>query len=128
MASYKSFFCFVVTILSIFISSIGIAASLSHEEQAEVSQLFNYLGKSDCQFNRNGKWHDGAKAVDHLKKKYRYLTQKGLISSVESFIERGASESSMSGKPYMVRCGGDEPIKSSVWFLTALERLRANDL
>lgn len=92
--------------------------------QQEIMHLLEYLETSDCTFNRNGTWYDGGEAVDHIKRKYRYLEKKNLVNSTESFIARAASKSSMSGKPYLVRCGSGEPVESGAWFDSALRRFR----
>ena len=92
----------------------------------EIQHLFDYLKNSDCEFNRNGRWYNAEDAVRHINRKYQYLIKKGLINSTEQFIDRAASESSMSGKPYMVKCNMSEPIKSSVWFKNELANFREN--
>ncbi len=50
-------------------------------------------------FQRNGSWYDGSDARAHLQRKYDYLLKKGMVDSAEQFIERAASQSSMSGNP-----------------------------
>ncbi|MBN1547555.1 MAG: DUF5329 domain-containing protein [Syntrophaceae bacterium] len=90
----------------------------------EIQHLFDYLKNSNCEFIRNGKWHNAEEAFKHLNKKYQYLVKKGLIISTEQFIDRAASKSSMSGKPYLVKCGESGPIKSSVWLKSKLTRFR----
>lgn len=93
--------------------------------QAEIAYLLDYVATPGCQFNRNGNWHEGAEARAHLQKKYDYLLRRDLVTNAESFIERGASESSMSGKPYLVRCGGGKPVASGVYLTDELKRFRA---
>ncbi len=93
--------------------------------QDEVAHLFAYLEKSGCQFNRNGSWYDAAAARDHLDKKYHYLLDKNLVGTTESFIKRGATQSSMSGKAYQVKCPGSAAIPSADWFRAELRRYRA---
>ncbi len=88
--------------------------------------LLDHLKNSDCEFNRNGKWYEADEAIKHINEKYNYLNKRGLINSTEQFIKRAASESSMSGKPYMVKCGSVEPIKSPVWFNLELMCFRKN--
>lgn len=92
--------------------------------QAEVTHLFAYLAGSNCQFNRNGSWYPAPDAAAHLKKKYDYLADKGVISTSESFIELGASKSSVSGKPYLVKCGQAQPVESAPWLGAELARYR----
>ena len=86
--------------------------------------LIEFLQKSDCSFNRNGNWYSSVKAAGHINMKYSYLRKKGLINSAEQFIDRAASRSSMSGKPYLVRCDDSEAILSSTWFSDELKRYR----
>ena len=91
---------------------------------AEISQLFKSLETSGCQFNRNGSWYNAQEASEHLHRKYDYLVKKGLAKSAESFIDLAASKSSMSGKPYLVRCGNAAPVESKSWFLSKLAQFR----
>lgn len=103
---------------------LALAATPSPAARQEIDHLLSHLGQSGCQFNRNGSWHDSAEAVDHLQQKYQYLLKKGLVSSAEDFIARAASESSMSGKPYLVRCGAAAPVPSGNWLKAELNRYR----
>jgi hypothetical protein len=100
------------------------AAEPTPAARAEIAYLFEHLGKSGCRFNRNGSWYDARDAVAHLQKKYDYLLKKKLVTSSEDFIARGASESSMSGKPYLVQCGAAAPATSADWFRQVLARYR----
>jgi hypothetical protein len=93
--------------------------------QREVAQLLDFVGKSGCQFNRNGSWYDAKKARDHLQEKYDYLNRRGQVPNTEAFIERAASQSSMSGKAYQVRCSNGQSMTSASWLSTELKRLRA---
>jgi len=90
----------------------------------EIDHLFAYLEGSGCSFYRNGTWHDGKEASAHLQMKYRYLLDNGLVSSAESFIERAAVKSSISGTAYQVRCGSGKPVESRIWFNAELARFR----
>lgn len=101
------------------------AAPLPAAARAEVDALLTRLQSSGCEFNRNGSWHAGAEAKGHLTKKLDYLEGKGLVQTAEQFIERGASASSMSGKPYLVRCAGKAPVESAQWLKAELQQLRA---
>ena len=92
--------------------------------QEEVEHLFRYLQQSGCRFNRNGSWYSSEKAVDHLRRKYAYLVKKGLFTNAESFIDKGASASSMSGTPYQVQCGSLPPAPSGPWLRAELLRYR----
>ncbi|MDR7335637.1 DUF5329 domain-containing protein [Roseateles asaccharophilus] len=101
------------------------AAPLPPAARAEVDALLARLQSSGCEFNRNGSWHSGSDAKAHLLKKLDYLEGKNLVTTAEQFIARGASSSSMSGKPYLVRCAGKAPVDSAQWLTAELQQLRA---
>lgn len=101
------------------------AAPLPPPARAEVDALLTRLQSSGCEFNRNGSWYAGAEARAHLLKKLDYLEGKDLVKNAEQFIERGASASSMSGKPYLVRCPGKAPVESAQWQTAELRQVRA---
>ena len=102
----------------------SISAGMENNAEKEILHLFDYLEKSNCEFNRNGIWYSPQEAAKHLERKYHWLLKKGLVNTAEQFIDRAASRSSMSGEPYWVRCGDSEPIKSSDWFTEELRRFR----
>lgn len=104
--------------------SPAFAAEPTPEAKQEISSLLNYLKSSGCEFNRNGTWYGAEEAVNHLNKKYDYLLKKGLVSSSEDFIKQAATESSMSSKAYLVKCGAGSPVQSGPWFRAELARLR----
>jgi len=100
------------------------ANPLPAQTQAEIDHLFDYIVKSDCKFNRNGSWHDMVAARSHVNTKYEYLMDRGMIDSAEAFIDKAASQSSFSGKDYLVQCPGSEPTPSGGWLKTELNRFR----
>jgi hypothetical protein len=113
-------------LLAAFVLSLSTSsAEPDARAKGEIEHLMSYLAGSNCEFYRNGAWHAPARAVEHLRGKYEYLAGRGLVSTAESFIERAATESSMSGKPYLVRCGArPESIESAKWFAAELSRYR----
>jgi len=102
------------------------AAPLPAPARAEVDALLTRLQSSGCQFNRNGSWYNGADAKTHLLRKLEYLEKKDLVKSAEQFIDLGASSSSSSGKPYMVKCGAAAPVESKAWLGAELKAIRAH--
>jgi hypothetical protein len=101
------------------------AASLSPAARGEIEGLLSRLAVSGCQFKRNGSWHTAVEAQAHLRRKLDYLVDKGAVASAEQFIERAASQSSMSGLVYQVKCGSQVPVASGQWLRTELQGLRA---
>jgi hypothetical protein len=93
---------------------------------AEVNHLLAFVATSGCAFRRNGAWYDEARAAAHLRFKYQSLLSGSKAVSAESFIDRAASSSSLSGRPYEVRCGGGGTILCSVWLRGELAHFRAS--
>jgi hypothetical protein len=99
-------------------------AAPSAQAQREIAQLIGSLDGSRCQFQRNGSWYGPADARLHLQRKYDYLLRKDKVDTAEQFIERAASQSSMSGKPYRIACPGQPEQTAAVWFTARLAALR----
>jgi Family of unknown function (DUF5329) len=115
----------ILVVLALGASAIIASAAPIAKAQREVDGLIAALGNSGCEFERNGSWHDAKTARAHLQKKYDYLRKRGMADTAELFIERGASKSSMSGKPYRVRCPGKAVDTAAHWFEQRLRTLRA---
>ena len=92
----------------------------------EIEHLITQLKSSGCEFQRNGSWYDSAKAADHLRQKYDYLLKKYGPVTAEDFIANAGSESSMSHKPYQVRCAGQASVASGPWLQAELRRYRSS--
>ncbi len=105
-------------------ATAGAASAPPPAATHEIAQLFELLAHSQCRFYRNGTWYDATRAVAHLRRKYDYLRERNLVTTTESFIDRAASQSSLSGKPYRVRCDGKAAVDSRAWFTAQLQRLR----
>lgn len=116
---------FLVRFLAVFaFSAVVHAEPLAPVVRAEIDTLLGKLAASGCQFNRNGSWHSAVEAKSHLLSKLGYLERKGLVQTAEQFIERGAAGSSVSGKPYLVKCGSADAIPSRLWLAAELKALR----
>jgi hypothetical protein len=98
-------------------------AGLDAQGQREVDALLAFVGNSHCTFIRNGKSYAAADAQSHLASKLSYLLQRNKVNTAEDFIERAGTESSFSGKPYLVNCDGNER-PSADWLKEELRRLR----
>ncbi|WP_271196749.1 YfeK family protein [Pseudomonas turukhanskensis] len=98
-------------------------AALNPQSQDEVGKLLAFVENSGCSFIRNGSAYDGKEARMHLQQKLDYLENKGLVSSSEDFIQRAATGSSISGKPYSVDCKGQQQ-PSADWLNGELQRIR----
>ncbi len=114
----------IIFMLAVVLSAIASQVAATPSAEAEIGALLDYLDHSGCAFSRNGTWYSASVARAHLERKYRYLHEKGLIGTTEDFINRAARASSMSGKPYQVKCDGIEAVSSAEWLTAELQRLR----
>ena len=90
--------------------------------ETEIQYLLEFVADSNCDFIRNGTSHESAEAADHLRLKYS--RGKKYAGTAEQFIDRLASESSWTNKPYTVNCGGrTEPVRD--WLRRALADYRS---
>jgi len=93
--------------------------------QTEINYLLGFIESSGCEFYRNGSWYGPTRAQAHLRYKYEVLAAHDRINTAEDFIEKAATKSSLSGRPYEIRCGGGEAVTSSQWLRDVLARYRA---
>jgi hypothetical protein len=94
------------------------------EVEVDVNYLLDAIERSGCEFQRNGSWHNGHDAQVHLRGKFQALAARGLIATPEQFIEKAATQSSLTGRPYWVRCNGALTVSSRLWLGDELVRLR----
>ena len=104
-----------------FALSQAAGASTDGAARDEIDHLLNFVASSSCTFIRNGTEYPSDKARDHLASKYQFAGSR--ITTAEEFIRYLATESSMSGEAYHVRCGKTEAL-SGVWLTTELTRYR----
>ena len=88
----------------------------------EINHLLNYVGSTECNYERNGKMHKGLAAKKHIKKKYDYFYDD--IKTAEDFILYSATKSKISGKYYKIHCAGSPSINSNDWLQAELTRYR----
>ena len=90
----------------------------------EINHLLGLMEQSGCEFFRNGTWYDAQQAQAHLRAKYDALAASNQIKTAEDFVEKAASKSSMSGRPYQIKCGDSAAISTGQWFSAALAQYR----
>ena len=111
----------LLLLLTLLAGSIATARA-DTDAGTEIQALIQAVAESDCEFDRNGSMHSSAAAAEHLELKYS--RGKRYANSAEAFIERLASKSSWSGKPYQMICGG-ETHPAGDWLAMRLEALRS---
>lgn len=106
---------------------LAFAPSIARADQtaAEIDYLLTTIGHSDCVFVRNGKEYGAEDAEAHLRMKYK--RGKRYAPTTEKFIERLASKSSMSKKPYFIECTDDERVPSGQWLTQLLNEYRSGN-
>lgn len=102
-------------------SSVAVASPEVNTE-SEIEHLLTAIGESGCTFVRNGKTHSAVDAEAHLRMKYR--RGKRHATTAENFIERLASKSSMSRKPYTMRCEVTGEVSTNAWLSARLSEYR----
>ena len=108
-------------LLGLAILVLPVLANAADDEQL-IESLLTAVGTSDCTFIRNGKEYPAKEAEDHLRMKYR--RGKRYVSNVDTFIKRIATKSSMSGKPYRIRCESTDAIATADWLSMKLDEIR----
>ena len=98
------------------------AVATADTADVEIEHLITTVGESGCTFIRNGSRHDADDAASHMRLKYR--RGKRYAPTAELFIERLASKSSFSGKPYAIECPGNDAVPSGDWLTARLQEYR----
>jgi Spy/CpxP family protein refolding chaperone len=105
-------------------ATVSVWAAPAMSMPMEVNFLLGYVERSGCDFQRNGSWYTAQEAQAHLRDKFNYLAARSKLDTTEHFIERAATESSLTGRAYMVRCNGGPIISSKQWLSDELLRFR----
>lgn len=70
-------------------------------------------------FIRNGSEHNGKAAAEHLRMKLKAAGSR--VKTADDFIRLCASQSYITGKPYMIRLSNGKTIKSEEYFREKLK-------
>jgi hypothetical protein len=92
------------------------------DQKTEIAHLLEYVKTTPCKYIRNGTFHSGLEAANHIKEKYDYY--KNDIASAEDFIRLSATQSTMFGNKYYIKCSGSPKMESSIWLLQELKKYR----
>ena len=100
-------------------------ADLPAEEKAKIEKLIEHVRTlKDAVFVRNGVEYDAATAAKFIKGKWDANADD--IATAREFIEKAATKSSTSGKPYLIRLkegGQTKEVKSGEYLLEQLKLL-----
>ena len=100
------------------------AAEKTLTEAEKIEALIKHLGGlKDATFIRNGSDYDAKTAATFLHRKWQ--AQEKNIKTAADFIDKVASISSTSGKPYVIRFKGAREVKSGDYLKEQLKKLDA---
>jgi len=97
-------------------------------EQKKINNLLEVIRTSDVTFIRNGDEHSSQEAYRHLQRKLKAAQGSWFSPPKEEwtailFIEKVASGSSLSGRPYLVRTNDGKTIEAKSWLEKKLDEL-----
>lgn len=99
------------------------AGQVSQAAEAEIEALIAAVGRmTDSAFIRNGRSYDAATAAEFLRRKWQRHASE--VRSAEDFIEKIASASSTTGRPYLVRRADGRELPCRDVLHAVLRRLR----
>jgi uncharacterized protein DUF5329 len=91
-------------------------------EKQKIEALIKHVeGLKDAKFIRNGSEYDAKTAADFLRRKWE--ANAGEIKTAKDFIEKAASISSTTGRPYLIRLKGNKEMKSGEYLRAELQKL-----
>jgi len=112
-------------IIGLVLVSISSAVFSDSLVEQETQHLLNYIGGSGCVFIRNDSEYSPEKARSHILRKYKHVKDK--VGTTEEVIEYAATESSFTGKAYLIKCPEEDVVPSSEWLTAELEVYRIKE-
>jgi hypothetical protein len=112
-----------INLLAAFVLTAFATVTVAQDSDAEIEYLLTSVGSSNCIFIRNGTQHPATDAESHLRMKYEKTRR--YIDNADEFINKLASKSSWTGKPYTLACPGAEAQATKSWLLERLAEYRA---
>ena len=100
------------------------AGSLPSDEKQKIEAMIKVVGDlKDARFIRNGSAYEVSTAVRFLRGKWNANAAE--INSARDFIDKVASLSGTSGKPYLIQFSDGREIKSRAFLLAELKKLES---
>jgi len=101
-----------------------VQGDLPQTESQKIEMLIRHVESlTDFKFIRNGVEYDAKAAGQFLRGKWK--TQEATIKTASDFIEKVASVSSTTGKPYLIKLGDGKEIKSAEYLAAELKKLES---
>jgi hypothetical protein len=104
----KKIFIAVFVILALF---VGTLVAQDNIERKKIDFLISSVEKlKGAKFIRNGEEYDGKKAAEHLRMKLNKAGDR--VKTADDFIKLCASQSYITGKPYLIKYQNGKSIES----------------
>jgi hypothetical protein len=104
-------------------SALPLQIMASEKEKIE-HLIFSIETLASASFQRNGKYYTSKAAADHLRMKWKNAGSR--IRTARDFIEKVASASGVTGRPYTIRWPDGKETRASEYLTEQLEKLSAN--
>jgi hypothetical protein len=114
-------------LVSLLISALVLATSLTWAAppSAEIKKIEMLIEQvrdlKDAEFVRNGSSYNSKHAATFLRRKWQ--ANGSSVQTARDFIDKVASESGTSGKPYLIRFNDGKEIQSREFLLARLQNL-----
>jgi hypothetical protein len=113
--------CFSIFLQTSVLQSVTAQTAPAAERQKIDALIKSIADAKDLQFVRNGKAYDATIAAKFLRGKL--AANDAEVKSARAFIDKVASFSGTSGKPYLIRRSDGSEIKSKDYLLAELRKL-----
>ena len=116
---------FAILLIALLITpSILRAQTLPVTEKQKIDALIEHVGElKDAKFIRNGSSYEPATAVRFLRGKWN--ANKAEVKTARDFIDKVATKSGTSGKPYLMRYSDGKEIPSREFLLAELKKIES---
>ena len=119
---FSKYVILLVLLLGLAIVSFAHAQALLPAERQKIEALIKYVGDlKDAKFIRNGSSYDVSTAVRFLRGKWK--SNGAQVKTARDFIEKVASSSGTSGKPYLIRFNDGREMKSRDFLLAEMKKI-----
>jgi Family of unknown function (DUF5329) len=115
-----------VAALAIAVLAGVVAVESPQTEPEKIEALIRHVESlADAKFIRNGVEYDAKTAGQFLRGKWK--TQESNVKTVQDFIDKIATQSSTTGKPYLIKLKDGREVKSGEYLAAELKKLAAAD-
>lgn len=111
--------------LSMLLMPVAHAAEKKPTETAKITALIDHIESlKDAKFIRNGSEYTARNAAKFLRGKWD--ANKMEIKTARDFIDKAATKSSTTGKPYLIRLNGAADTPCANYLTAHLKKIEAN--